>query len=65
MPPQNNINRLPQVLLHFHLEEYITKSIMMLCILRVQQWHVRGRVGTHTIALSALVNFDNRPINIF
>ena len=38
MPPQNNINRLPQVLLHFHLEEYITKSIMMLCILRVQQW---------------------------
>ena len=33
MPPQNNIKRLPQVLLHFHLEEYITKSIMMLCIL--------------------------------
>ena len=30
MPPQNNIKRLPQVLLHFHLEEYnITKSIMM------------------------------------
>ena len=31
MPPQNNINRLPQVLLHFHLEEYITKSIMQRC----------------------------------
>ena len=29
MTPQHNIKRLPQVLLHFHLEEYITKSIMM------------------------------------
>lgn len=35
MPPQNNIKRLPQVLLHFHLEEYITKSIVSF---RVQQW---------------------------
>ena len=26
---------------------------------------LRGRVGTHTIALSALVNFDNWLINIF